>query len=305
MTHMRYWAMSLAAAVGGGFIAIERFAFAPTAAVWIAFGVAIAVLVFSLAALGVALARENHAFSGLSAATALIAGWTIIAMRTFATPAALWLAFAGGVTVLLLSLRALALHETTIERVVHALELGGLREPARASSPVAVTSPTADGPRPRIGDAMRSWMYWLTHMGIALAGALVVLLTFALTSGAHHASPRWIAFGIGIAALFVAVGSLVGRGLAHDTTGEGTKPGRRPAIVVTTASAVVAIALIVTMAVLSGSTARWLAFALGLGLVGVSLLASLIHELTSERVRHELEIAQAPTAPGERVMQTS
>ena len=35
MTHMRYWAMTFAVAIGGAFLAIERFAFAPTTAVWI------------------------------------------------------------------------------------------------------------------------------------------------------------------------------------------------------------------------------------------------------------------------------
>ena len=36
MTHMRYWAMTFAVAIGGAFLAIERFAFAPSNAVWIA-----------------------------------------------------------------------------------------------------------------------------------------------------------------------------------------------------------------------------------------------------------------------------
>ena len=31
MTHMRYWAMTFAVAIGGAFLAIQRFAFAPRA----------------------------------------------------------------------------------------------------------------------------------------------------------------------------------------------------------------------------------------------------------------------------------
>jgi hypothetical protein len=300
MTHMRYWAMSLATAICGGFIAIERFAFAPSTAVWIAFGVAIGATVFSLAGFMLALMREDHAFSGLSAMSGLAAGWTIIAMRVFTGPTALWLAFAGGVLMLLLSLRALALHETTIERVVHALEPAEPTRPSPARSVAGAASLSGRFSLARslpISDAMRSWMYWLTHTALALAGAFVVLMTFALTvPGHHHASPRWIAFGIGIAATCLGLSALLERSFARDTGArEGGMSGRLAAIGATSASTAVGIALIVLMAVLSGNTARWWAFGLGCAMVGVSLLASVIHELTSERVRHELEIAR-PTA---------
>jgi hypothetical protein len=294
MTHMRYWAMSLATAMCGAFIAIERFAFAPHTAVWIAFGVAIAATVFSLAAFFVALMRENQAFSGLSGLGVLTAAWTIIAERTFSAPTALWLAFASGIILLLVSVRGLALHETTIERVVYALAPAGESgAPAAAGAGPAAPS-TA---RVAISAAMRSWMYWLTHTGLALAGAFIVLLTFAFTvPGHHHASVRWITFGIGIAATAVALASLLGRVLARDFAGprEGVS-GRLGAIGLTAASMGVGAAMIVTMIVFSGSTARWVAFALGCGMAGVSLIASLLHELTSEHVRHELEVA-APAA---------
>lgn len=70
------------------------------------------------------------------------------------------------------------------------------------------------------------------------------------------------------------------------------------AIVLSGASTALGIALIVTMIVLSGAgSTRWVAFALGCGMAGASLLALAVHELTSERVRHELEIAQATPAP--------
>jgi FtsH-binding integral membrane protein len=302
MTHMRYWAMSLATAVCGGFIAIERFAFAPANAVWIAFGVAIAATVFSLTAFVLALLREDHAFSGLSALSALLGAWTIIVMRTFSQRSALWLAFAAGVILVLVSLRALALHETTIERVVHALEPV---EPARPGARAVPSSAGSAAERPSparrlaISATMRSWMYWLAHMALALAGAVVVLLTYALSApGHHHASPRWIAFGIGIATTCLAVSALLERSLAPDIgRNEGGMSGRLGAIGVTAAGAAVGGAMIVTMIVLSGSNARWVAFALGCAMTGVSLLAAVIHELTSERVRHELEIAQ-PAAAG-------
>ena len=100
MTHMRYWTMSFATAVCGAFLAIDRFAFAPTTAKWIAFGVAIGATVLALGAVGVALIRVNHAFSGFSALAVAAGAWTVIAMLLFATPTAIWLAFAGGLALL-------------------------------------------------------------------------------------------------------------------------------------------------------------------------------------------------------------
>jgi hypothetical protein len=306
MLHMRYWAMSLAVAVCGGFIAIERFAFQPHTAVWIAFAVAIAATVLSFGAFGIALLRENHAFSGLSALCGLTGAWVIIATLVFAQPAALWQAFAGGLVLLLVSVRALALHETTVERVVHALEVGTPVEP-RAPGAGAPPPPSPPSPRagsmltrlPEISEPMRAWMYWLTHTALAVGGALVVLMTFALTvPGSHHVSPRWIAFGVGIAAAVAALGALLERGLLREGLGgsDDGPSGRAAAMRLTAASAAVAIAMIVTMVVYTGTTARWVAFALGCALVGVSLLAAVMHEITSERVRHELEIATPPRA---------
>lgn len=55
--------MTFAVAIGGAFLAAQRFAFAPTSAVWIAVGVAVAAVVLSLAAGLVALLRDSQAFS--------------------------------------------------------------------------------------------------------------------------------------------------------------------------------------------------------------------------------------------------
>ena len=147
MTHMRYWAMTFAVAIGGAFLAIERFAFAPSNAVWIAFGVAVAAVALSLAAALVALLRDNQTFSGVSAVSALVAAWTVIATRAFTAPTALWLVFAGGLALLALSLRALALHETTVEQVVHQLEVNGSGRPSQRFAVAASRSaaPCAPG----------------------------------------------------------------------------------------------------------------------------------------------------------------
>src|SRR5580704_6895100 len=199
MTHMRYWAMTFAVAIGGAFLAIERFAFAPSNAVWIGFGVAVAAVALSLAAALVALLRDNQTFSGVSAMSALVAAWTVIATRAFTAPTALWLVFAGGIALLALSLRALALHETTVEQVVHQLDVNGSGE-------------TFAGIRRRgieISGTMRSWLHWLGHTGIGLAGAFIVASTFVWPHATAELSPRWLAFGVAVGAATIGLGLLL------------------------------------------------------------------------------------------------
>jgi hypothetical protein len=288
MTHMRYWAMTFAVAIGGAFLAIERFAFAPSNAVWIGFGVAVAAVALSLAAALVALLRDNQTFSGVSAMSALVAAWTVIATRAFTAPTALWLVFAGGIALLALSLRALALHETTVEQVVHQLNVNGSGE-------------TFAGIRRRgieISGTMRSWLHWLGHTGIGLAGAFVVASTFIWPHATPELSPRWLAFGV------AAVAGAIGLGLLLDSLVDVQRTNmtlaRTIEVLLTTATVAVAGALIVLTAAHGIGNLRWWTFGLGAGLVGASLLASIVHELSAERVRHELEVGQ--TKVGELVI---
>jgi hypothetical protein len=284
MTHMRYWALTLATALAGGFIAITKFAFVSSNAIWIMFAVAIAAAVFSAGAVAAGLLRDDHAFSGTSALSALVAGFTIIATRAFNSPTALWLAFAGGSALLLLALRALALHETTIERVVHQLEVGG-----SSSSTVNVKRGGIE-----ISGQMRSWLYWLSQTGVAVSGAFVVASTFIWRHSTGQVSPRWLALGVGAAAASIGLAALADRG--YDTAREGLTGGRIAALALTATGVLVAGALIAVMAaVTTPIDVRWWAFGLGAGIVGVALAAAVVHELTSERVRHELEVSQ--TAP--------
>jgi len=277
MTHMRYWAMTFAVAISGAFLAIERFAFAPTTAVWIAFGMAVAAVLFSLAAALVALLRDNQTFSGVSALSALVAAWTVIATRVFATPTAMWLVFGGGIVLLTLSLRALALHEATVERVVHKLEVDGSGETFAAIRRRGI----------EISGTMRSWLHWLGHTGIGLAGAFVVASTFIWPQATADLSPRWLAFGVAAGAATIGLGLLLD-GLLDLRRTNMTRL-RAIEILLTVAAVAVAGALVVLTAANIGNL-RWWTFGLGAGLAGVSLAASLLHELSSERVRHELEV---------------
>ncbi len=280
MTHMRYWAMTFAVAIGGAFLAIERFAFAPSNAVWIAFGVAVAAVALSLAAALVALLRDNQTFSGVSAVSAVVAAWTVIATRAFTAPTALWLVFAGGIALLALSLRALALHETTVEQVVHQLEVNGSGETFAAIRRRGI----------EISGAMRSWLHWLGHTGIALAGAFIVASTFIWPHATPELSPRWLAFGVAAVAGAIGLGLLLD-GLV-DVQRTNMTLARTTEILLTTASVAAAAALIVLTAAQGIGNLRWWTFGLGAGLVGASLIASIVHELSTERVRHELEVAQ-------------
>jgi hypothetical protein len=280
MTHMRYWAMTFAVAIGGAFLAIERFAFAPSNAVWIGFGVAVAAVALSLAAVLVALLRDNQMFSGVSAVSALVAAWTVIATRAFTAPTALWLVFAGGIALLALSLRALALHETTVEQVVHQLEVNGSGE----------TFATIRRRGIEISGTMRSWLHSLGHTGIGLAGGFIVASTFIWPHATPELSPRWLAFGVAAVAGAIGLGLLLD-GLVDVQRTNMTVP-RTIEILLTTATVAVAGALIVLTAAQGiGNLRRW-TFGLGAGLVGASLLASIVHELSAERVRHELEVGQ-------------
>jgi hypothetical protein len=280
MTHMRYWAMTFAVAIGGAFLAIERFAFAPSNAVWIAFGVAVAAVALSLAAALVGLLRDNQTFSGASAVSAAVAAWTVIATRVFTAPTALWLVFAGGLVLLALSLRALALHETTVEQVVHQLEVNGSGETFAAIRRRGI----------EISGAMRSWLHWLGHTGIGLAGAFIVASTFIWPHATPELSPRWLAFGVAAVAGTVGLGLLLD-GLV-DVQRTNMTLARTTEILLTTASVAVAAALMVLTAAHGIGNLRWWTFGLGAGLVGASLMASIVHELSTERVRHELEVAQ-------------
>jgi hypothetical protein len=285
MTHMRYWAMTFAVAIGGAFLAIERFAFVPSNAIWIAFGVAVAAVVLSLAAAVVALLRDNQTFSGLSAMSALVAAWTVIATRAFTTPTALWLAFGGGIALLALSLRALALHETTVEQVVHQLEVNRSGETFAAIRRRGI----------EISGTMRSWLHWLGHTGVGLAGAFIVATTFIWPHATPDVSPRWLAFGLATGAAAIGLG-LLSDGLV-DVQRTNITPARAIEILLSTATVAVAGALVVLTVAHGIGNLRWWTFGLGAGLAGVSLAASIVHELSRERVRHELDIAQ--TTAGE------
>jgi hypothetical protein len=141
MTNIRYWLLTMALLLAGGFILVETQAFAPSTAVSIAFAVAIAVTLLELAAMGAGSRRDDRVFAWLPGAGVLIGAWTIVAMNVFATVTEKWLAFASGLGILGLALAALTLHELKSERVVHSIEV---REHTTASGRAGAERPVGE-----------------------------------------------------------------------------------------------------------------------------------------------------------------
>jgi hypothetical protein len=293
MTHMRYWAVTFATAVAGGFIALSKFAFTPNHAVWAGFGVAIAAGVASLAGTVLALGRENQRFSGLSALSTLLAGFVIVATRSFTGATALWLEFAGGLALVLVSLRTLAMHEAETERVVHSLELNGSPKavPAQTGHPAAASTLELVRDELQLPGQMRSWIHWISNTTVGIAGGFVALTTFAWKNPVPAVQPHWVWAGAGIAAASVALLALGEHVLT--AYNKGINIARAATIAAASAAVVVSGALVLTMAIHANMQYRWIAFGLGAAMVGVSIVASTIHEFFTETVREELEVASA------------
>jgi len=98
---------------------------------------------------------------------------------------------------------------------------------------------------------MRTWLYWLSHTSVAVGGAFVAASTFIWRHATAEVSPRWLTFGIGVAAAAIGLGALADR--AYDVYRAGFTPRRIVAIALTTLSVAAAGGLIVLM---RRSTAR-------------------------------------------------
>jgi hypothetical protein len=297
MRHLRYWAATFGAALAGGFIAISKFAFAPNNAIWVAFSVAIAGGLLSLAGTALALRRDDFRFSGLSALGVLIAAFTIIATRDFTGSTALWLTFASGVALLLVELRALAMHQAASERVVFSLVgSNGSSKSVAVRSGNGLSGSSLEQLRDdlELSGQMRSWIHWLMHTILGLAGAFVVLTTFAWQANVYAmpgVQPRWVWQGVGIVTAAIALVVLAEHLLT--ASDHGFTIGRIAMMSVAFTALVVSCGLIAVMA-FHNVDYRWTAFAIGTGMVGVSLAGAIVHELSTERFRHELEVAETP-----------
>jgi hypothetical protein len=130
---------------------------------------------------------------------------------------------------------------------------------------------------------MRS-RFFMTLALAAGAGFLVVE-----TQGFSPGPAAWIGFGVGSALTVMCAALLIESGRRH----------YGPAwLAIPALGLVIAGWDVVSSLVFADPTAKWLVFANGCGLVAMALAGLIVHELSTERVVHSLEIGEG--ALGER-----
>jgi hypothetical protein len=115
---MRYLS-NAAIALFGGFVVVASQAFAPAVTAWLAFAIAIAILVVA----GVSQLQRGRGIVQriLDGVTGLLAAGSVIASLVFVGPAVMWLSFAAGAGFVLLAFVGLTLHEIWTYRATHGL----------------------------------------------------------------------------------------------------------------------------------------------------------------------------------------
>jgi hypothetical protein len=122
---------------------------------------------------------------------------------------------------------------------------------------------------------------YLTNMTTALLAGFVVVITMALAAPVS----AWIAFGIAIALLSIAVIFQL----------EQERSGVQRSL--DFAVALVAVTAIVTSRVYGGVTVTWIEFALALGFVGLAVMGLSFHEVARWRMQHGLSELHGPRRP--------
>jgi hypothetical protein len=110
---------NLAVLLAAGFVVISSQVFAVTTTGWIAFGVALGVLV--LLALAPRSPMRGELQGAFDLVTAAFAAWTAVAAMAFSGSLLMWLSFANALGLAALAIVGLLAHELSTERVVHSL----------------------------------------------------------------------------------------------------------------------------------------------------------------------------------------
>jgi hypothetical protein len=130
---------------------------------------------------------------------------------------------------------------------------------------------------------------WSLTLALALGGAFLVVDSFAWSPGAASD----IGFAVSLAMLPVGLALLA---TARRTPQYVSLPARDLRVAAWQAIAMLAITIagwnVVQSRIWDGGTARWLTFANGLAIAGVALAGLILHELSTERVVHSLEIVE-------------
>jgi hypothetical protein len=116
-------------------------------------------------------------------------------------------------------------------------------------------------------------------LALALSAGFMIVETQAFAAG----TAAWLGFAVGIGA------TVLGGGLLYDSL----RHRRGPAwLAVPGIGLVIAGWDIVSSLVFADPTAKWLVFANGCGLLAASLVALVLHEVSTERVVHSLEFGE-------------
>lgn len=117
--------------------------------------------------------------------------------------------------------------------------------------------------------------YWTYTMLAALAGGFVAAETHIFSA----ATASLLSFAVGIATAVVAIGAL-GQALSKGSA----------YVAIAALTAVLGGWLVVESLVFVDATAKWLSFATGAGVLGLSLVGLTLHEHSTERVVHALDV---------------
>lgn len=138
--HARY-VTSLLSGVLGGFVLVASQVFVPGDAAWLAFAIAIGLLV--MAPIPLLFGDRGYAGLGLDGLAAILAIWTIVASLVFTGETVKWLSFSEGGAFVVLAIGGLTLNQVRLAlRIRHAAPAA---VPATAPSSLTGTPAPSDG----------------------------------------------------------------------------------------------------------------------------------------------------------------
>jgi hypothetical protein len=119
------------------------------------------------------------------------------------------------------------------------------------------------------------------RFGSYLITALVAGFIVVVTQAFSPSTAAWITFGAGVFFVVSASAQVIWSSLAHRLVHVSTE--------------ILGILIIIESLIASGSTVKWLSFAGALAVLAVELIGLTIHELSTERVVHSIEVSSEKT----------
>ena len=118
---------------------------------------------------------------------------------------------------------------------------------------------------------------------VAIAGALIVIATFAFSQGAAE----WISFALLVGVTAAALASAA----------SAPAQARRSQLALSLGAAVIgAWTILVTLGIFSGATQRWLTFAAGAAVAGLGVVGHAVYDALRERRTEQADVTVAPLA---------